>query len=107
MSNQVYSNKLPSSPVLNSKAVTGKIDAETLNQALDGELKHFERCILVGFSFKDRDLSASFFKDCDLRGCDFRGSNLENAKILNCDIRGANLSTANLAGTDLTASIYN
>lgn len=54
----------------------------------------WEKCDLTKVSFRDSDLSNSYFHGGRLQDCDFRGANLEGAtfermKILRCDFTGA------------------
>jgi hypothetical protein len=54
----------------------------------------WEKCDLSKVSFKEADLSNSYFHGGRLQDCDFRGANLEGAtfeklKLLRCDFTGA------------------
>ncbi|MCI0669028.1 MAG: pentapeptide repeat-containing protein [Myxococcaceae bacterium] len=54
----------------------------------------WERCDLSKVSFRDTDLSNSYFHGGRMQDCDFRGANLEGAtfeklKLLRCDFTGA------------------
>ncbi len=54
----------------------------------------WEKCDLSKVSFRDSDLSNSYFHGGRLQDCDFRGANLEGAtfeklKLLRCDFTGA------------------
>ena len=54
----------------------------------------WEKCDLSKVSFRDADLSNSYFHGGRLQDCDFRGANLEGAtfeklKLLRCDFTGA------------------
>lgn len=54
----------------------------------------WEKCDLSKVSFKDADLSNSYFHGGRMQDCDFRGANLEGAtfeklKLLRCDFTGA------------------
>jgi uncharacterized protein YjbI with pentapeptide repeats len=54
----------------------------------------WEKCDLSKVTFKEADLSNSYFHGGRLQDCDFRGANLEGAtfeklKLLRCDFTGA------------------
>jgi uncharacterized protein YjbI with pentapeptide repeats len=44
------------------------------------------------------------FKNCDLKGSDFTGTNLTSCEFINCDLTDSEFSGAKLQGTDLRGS---
>lgn len=54
----------------------------------------WEKCDLSKVSFREADLSNSYFhggrlQDCDFRGCKLEGATFEKVKLLRCDFSGA------------------
>lgn len=77
---------------------------------LDGE--NFEKAIGVPNSFEKANLKNAIFNTVlskgnmkSLRGCNFKGSNLEGVKMMNCDLSECDFTGCNMKDVDFSYSM--
>lgn len=66
----------------------------------------FDNCILDYSSFEKRKMSKTIFRNSSLKGVDFGGADLRQAKFLKCDLNEAMFYNTNLQNADFI-SAYN